>query len=147
MPFTLRPFHRFSMQRSVTYNVGPFQGQGTVWNLSSSGWRIAGNLPVRQGETLSLTATLLNEQRIEGAKAAVRWRIERTFAIKTAATRPQTEAQLFTACRFSQRTGHPMLAETNLATGLQWDSEQRYNHGVRWLSCTSMQIRRERALL
>jgi len=37
MPFVLRPFRRFPVQCSVTYNAGPFQGQGTVWNLSSTG--------------------------------------------------------------------------------------------------------------
>ncbi len=43
MPFSIRPFRRFPVHCSVTYHVGPFQGQGTVWNLSCSIWRIAGN--------------------------------------------------------------------------------------------------------
>ncbi len=34
MPFTLRLNQRFPMQCAVTYNAGPFQGQGTIWNLS-----------------------------------------------------------------------------------------------------------------
>jgi hypothetical protein len=29
----IRPFRRFPMQCSVTYNAGPFQGHGTIWNL------------------------------------------------------------------------------------------------------------------
>jgi hypothetical protein len=37
MPFTLRPFRRFPVQCTVTYIAGPFQGHGTVWNLSSTG--------------------------------------------------------------------------------------------------------------
>src|SRR5713101_8232406 len=65
MRFTLRPYRRFPVQCSVTYHAGPFQGQGTVWNLSCTGWRLSGDLPMRQGETLSLTVTLPNEQRIE----------------------------------------------------------------------------------
>jgi hypothetical protein len=48
----------------VTYNAGPFQGQGTVWNLSCTGWRLSGDLPMRRGETLSLTIALPNEQQI-----------------------------------------------------------------------------------
>lgn len=40
MPFTLRPYRRFPVHCSVTYNAGSFHGQGTVWNLSCSGWRL-----------------------------------------------------------------------------------------------------------
>jgi len=52
MPFSIRPFRCYPVQYSVTYNAGPFQGQGTVWNLSRSGWRLFGDLPMRPGETL-----------------------------------------------------------------------------------------------
>ena len=34
MPFTLRPYRRFPVCCPVTYHAGPFQGQGTIWNLS-----------------------------------------------------------------------------------------------------------------
>ena len=37
MPFSIRPYRRFSVQCDVTYNAGLFQGQGIVWNLSCSG--------------------------------------------------------------------------------------------------------------
>lgn len=60
MPFAIRPSRRFP----ITYNAGLFQGQGTVWNLSYSGWRLSGDLPMGRGEILSLTVTLPNEQRI-----------------------------------------------------------------------------------
>lgn len=73
MPFTIRPFCRFPVEYSVTYNVGPFQGGGIVWNLSMTGWRLSGDLPMRPGEILSLTVTLSNEQRIEVPGAVVRW--------------------------------------------------------------------------
>jgi hypothetical protein len=36
MPFSIRPFRRFPVHCAVTYNAGPFQGQGTVWNLSEA---------------------------------------------------------------------------------------------------------------
>jgi len=39
MPFTLRHHRRFPVQCLLTYNAGPFQGQGTVWNLSCTGGR------------------------------------------------------------------------------------------------------------
>jgi hypothetical protein len=73
MPFILRPYRHFPVQCSVNYNAGPLQEQGTVWNLSCTGWRLAGDLPMRPGETLSLTVTLPNEQRIEIPEAVVRW--------------------------------------------------------------------------
>jgi hypothetical protein len=65
MPFSIRPYRRFPVLCSVTYNAGPFQGKGTVWNLSCTRWRLSGDLPMRPGKTLSLTVTLPNEQRIE----------------------------------------------------------------------------------
>jgi hypothetical protein len=72
MPFSVRPYRRFPVQCSVTYHAGPFQGHGTVWNLSRSGWRLSGDLPMRPGETLSLTVTLPNQQSIVVAAAIVR---------------------------------------------------------------------------
>ena len=71
MPFSLRPFSRFPIC-TVSYNAGPFQGQGTIWNFSCTGWRLSGDLPMRPGQTLSLTVTLPNEQRIEIPEAVVR---------------------------------------------------------------------------
>jgi hypothetical protein len=51
MSFTLRPDRRFPVQCAVTYNAGSFQRQGTVWNLSHTGWRLSGDLPMRQGKS------------------------------------------------------------------------------------------------
>jgi len=44
MPFLIRPHRRFPVLIAVTYNAGPFQGQGTIWNLSCSGWRLSRDL-------------------------------------------------------------------------------------------------------
>jgi PilZ domain-containing protein len=80
MPLTVRPYHRFPVQGSVTYNTGAFQGQGTIWNLSCTGWQLSGDLPMRPGDTLSLTITLPNEQSIHIPEAVVRWARAREFA-------------------------------------------------------------------
>jgi PilZ domain-containing protein len=73
MPFKIRPCQRFSVCCPVTYIVGRFQGHGTVWNVSHSGWRFSGNLPLRIGEVCSLTVKLSIDQRIYVAAGIVRW--------------------------------------------------------------------------
>lgn len=83
MPFTIRPYRRFPVQFSVSYSAGPFNGQGTVWNLSLTGWRLSGDLPMRAGETLSLSVTLPNQQRINVSEATVRWSRGNEFAVET----------------------------------------------------------------
>ena len=82
MPFSIRPFRRFPMHRAVTYNAVPFQGQGTIWNVSCTGWRLSRDLPMCPGETLSLTVTLPNEQRIVVPEAVVRWSRGQEFAVE-----------------------------------------------------------------
>lgn len=94
MPFLIRPYRRFPVQCSVTYNAGSFQGHGTAWNLSLSGLRLSGDLPMRPGETLSLTVTLPNEQRIEIPEAVVRWSRGAEFAAETRLIEPETQARL-----------------------------------------------------
>jgi hypothetical protein len=94
MPFTIRPHRRFPVQCSVSYNAGPFQGQGTIWNLSRTGWRLSGDLPMRPGETLSLTVTLPNEQRIEVPEAVVRWSRGQEFAVENLVVELHTHARL-----------------------------------------------------
>jgi hypothetical protein len=84
MSFTIRPFRRFPMQCAVTYNAGPFQGEDIVWNLSCTGWRLSGDLPIRPAEPPSLTVTLPNEQRVEVPAAVV----VRTAVVGTVADWP-----------------------------------------------------------
>ena len=93
MPFTIRPYRRFPVPCAVSYNAGPFQGQGTLWNLSCTGWRFSGDLPLRPGATLSLTVTLPNEQRIVLPEAVVRWSRGQEFGIETDETPKQTPAR------------------------------------------------------
>jgi PilZ domain len=94
MPFVLRPYRRFVVQCPVTYSIGPFQGHGTIWNLSCTGCRISGDLPMRPGETLSLTITLPNKKRIEVPEAIVRWSRGQEFAVENVVVEPQTDARL-----------------------------------------------------
>ena len=72
MPFTIRPYRRFPVYCPVTYHTGLFEGHGMVWNLSLTGWRFSGNLPLRIGEVCSLTVNLPTHQRVYVAAAIVR---------------------------------------------------------------------------
>ena len=94
MPFSIRPFRRFPVQCVVSYSAGPFRGIGTVWNLSRSGWRLSGDLPMRPGESLSLTVKLPNEQHIKIPDAVVRWSRGQEFGIETVETPKHTENRL-----------------------------------------------------
>jgi hypothetical protein len=49
---------------------------------------------MRPGETLSLTVTLPNEQRIEIPEAVVRWSRGQDFAVENMAIEPHTRARL-----------------------------------------------------
>jgi len=82
------------VQCAVTYHAGPFHGQGTVWNLSCTGWRLSGDLPMRPGEALSLTVTLPNKQRIVVPDAVVRWSRGQEFGIEMVETPKHTQARL-----------------------------------------------------
>ena len=72
MPFSIRPDRRFPVHCPVMYYTGLFKGEGTIWNLSCTGWRLTGDLPMRPGEALALIVTLPNEQHIIIPQAVVR---------------------------------------------------------------------------
>jgi hypothetical protein len=94
MSFLIRPSRRFPVYCPVTYHCGLFEGHGTVWNLSCTGWRLSGDLPMRPGETLSLTVTLPNEQRIEIPEAVVRWSRGQEFAVENVMVERHSRARL-----------------------------------------------------
>jgi hypothetical protein len=94
MPFAIRPDRRFPVHCAATYHAGPFQGKDTIWNLSSTGWRLSGDLPMRLGETLSLRVNLPNEQYIEILQAVVRWSRGQEFAVETVMVEQHTLARL-----------------------------------------------------
>jgi len=94
MPFTLRLCQRFPVYRSVTYHAGLFQGQGTVWNFSLSGWKLSGDVPLQVGQTCSLTVNLPNQENIVVAAAIVRWVRGQEYGLETLAVERQTHSRL-----------------------------------------------------
>ncbi len=73
MSFSIRPCRRFPECCPVTYQCGDFEGHGTVWNVSLTGWRFSDNLPLRIGEVYSFTVNLPTQQRAYIVAGIVRW--------------------------------------------------------------------------
>jgi hypothetical protein len=73
MPFVLRPYRRFPVVSPVTYDNGSQEGQGIVWNLSHTGWRLSGDLPLAPGDICSLTVMLPQHPSISVLAGVVRW--------------------------------------------------------------------------
>jgi PilZ domain-containing protein len=94
MSFTLRLYQRFPVHCSVTYHAGQFQGHGTVWNLSLSGWKLSGDVPLQVGQTCSLTVNLPNEESIVVAAAIVRWVRGREYGLETLSIEKQTHSRV-----------------------------------------------------
>ena len=83
MPFTIRPSRRFPIYYPVTYQSGLFEGDGTVWNLSLTGWRFSGDLPLRVGEVCSLTVNLSIGHHVYVAAGIVRWVRGEEYGVET----------------------------------------------------------------
>ena len=83
MPFSIRPFRRFPVCCPVTYHCGQFEGHGTVWNLSLTGWRFSGDLPLRMGEVCSFTVNLPTHQCLYVAAGIVRWVRGEEYGVET----------------------------------------------------------------
>jgi len=73
MGFVLRPYHRFPVNIPATYEHWIREGLGIVWNLSSSGWRLSGDLPLRPGDICSLHLMLPTNQHLSITAGIVRW--------------------------------------------------------------------------
>jgi len=95
MPFSIRKFRRLPASCPVMYSRSLAEGSGTVWNLSASGFRFSGDLPLQIGDTCSLTVTLPNEQRIVVPEAVVRWSRGQEFAVETVMVERHTQARLW----------------------------------------------------
>jgi PilZ domain len=83
MPFLIHPSRRFPVCCPVTYQCGSFEGHGTVWNLSLTGWRFSGNLPLRTGEVCSLTVNLPTHETTYVAAGIVRWVRGEEYGVET----------------------------------------------------------------
>ena len=60
-----------------------FGGQATAWNLSTTGWRLSGDLPLRIEEICSLSVALPTEAQVYVAAGIVRCARGEEFGIET----------------------------------------------------------------
>lgn len=42
MSFAIRSYNQVPVYCPVAYHVGDFEGHGTVWNVSRTGWQFSG---------------------------------------------------------------------------------------------------------
>ena len=103
MPFAIRPYRRFPVCYPVTYHAGLSEGFGTVWNVSLSGWRLSGDLPMRVGQTCSLSVTFLNPKRVFVVAGMVRWVRGEEYGIETLVANGTTQARLVRSLRRHSR--------------------------------------------
>lgn len=73
MPYTLRSYHRFPVRCYVSYESKLRDGHGTIFNLSTHGWRLSGDLSLQPGDICTLRVILPTSQRVTVAAGRVRW--------------------------------------------------------------------------
>jgi hypothetical protein len=95
MAFFVRPFRRFPICCASTYQVGDFEGRGTVWNLSPTGWRLSGDLPLRLDEVCSLTVTLPTNTQVYVAAGIVRWVRGEEYGLETLVMDEESRMDLY----------------------------------------------------
>ena len=94
MPFSIRPYRRFSVCCPVTYHAGLCEDHGIAWNLSVSGWRLSGDVPLRVGQTCPLTVNLPNQESLVVAAAIVRWVRGQEYGLETLVADKQTHSRV-----------------------------------------------------
>jgi hypothetical protein len=94
MAYILRPYRRFPVVIPVTYENWSQEGQGIIWNLSSAGWRLSGDLPLVIGDICSLSLTLPTNQPIAVLAGVVRWVRGEEFGIETLAMNDESQERL-----------------------------------------------------
>jgi PilZ domain len=94
MPFSIRPYHRFPVCCPVTYHAGLSEGCGTLWNISLSGWRLSGDVPMCVGQTCSLFVTLSKPTRVFVVAGMVRWVRGEEYGIETLVANRTTQARM-----------------------------------------------------
>ena len=65
-----------------------------VWNLSVSGFRFSGDMPLQVGETCSLTVTLPNQQPVYVMAGIVRWVGGEEYGVESLMVDPDSREEM-----------------------------------------------------
>lgn len=83
MAYRFRLHQRFSLSSALVYERGFREGRGTVSDLSPTGWRISGNLPLQRGEVCAMRVVLPTGSRVLVSAGIVRWVRGAEYGIET----------------------------------------------------------------
>ena len=112
MPFSIRPHRRFPVNCRVTYHAGLHEGSGTIWNVSLTGWRLSGDLPLRIEQSFPMTVLLPNQERVFVAAGIVRWKRGDEYGVETLVADDSALGQVkdYIKQQFvQQQPAHPVL--------------------------------------
>ena len=94
MPFVIRPYRRFPVVCSVTYEHWFQEGEGFVWNLSATGWRMSGNLLLQPKDICSVNLTLPTKKPLFITAGIVRWVSGQDYGIETLVMEGKAQTRL-----------------------------------------------------
>lgn len=94
MSFSIRPRRRFPLCCPVTYYAGLSECSGTIWNISLTGWRLSGDLPLQVGQSFPMTVTLPGRQSLFVAAGIVRWVRGEEYGVETLVVEKQTHSRV-----------------------------------------------------
>ena len=106
--FKLRTYQRVPLCANGFYLSGHFLGKGTVWDISSGGWRIQGDHQVQVGMPLTLRMELQAARwPLEVDQAIVQWVSGRDFGVQIKKIRYESAKKLERLIRHYWCTSHP----------------------------------------
>ncbi|MFO0732177.1 MAG: PilZ domain-containing protein [Nitrospiraceae bacterium] len=93
--YTCRAEARQPLRCKFQYFLDECVSEGTVWDLSSSGWRASGTAPVTVGMEMPVCLYLGNEKRwVSIGRAAVRWVKGSNFGLEVVQIDTQEQERL-----------------------------------------------------
>lgn len=110
MAFVIRPYHRLSAGCPVSYERLFEEGEGTVWDLSPTGLRLSGTLPLRVGDVCSLKVKLPTKMSISILAGIVRWVRGDDYGVQTLVMEKSAQVKLNAYIRDRMNTVGVMIA-------------------------------------
>ncbi len=83
MLISRRQFYRVPIFALVKYKAGNRDGYGSVTDVSPSGWRIFGTMPVEAGDVCALKVKLPTKEWVSVAAGRVQWTCGEACGIQT----------------------------------------------------------------